>query len=91
MEKPEHIVRMESEADALENTIDKAQNFLDTDGRRMLNRFQVLLLNIQIDAMRSYLRVLKARIEYDGALALHAEYDDDNLALGAGDANAVES
>lgn len=82
MEKPEHIVRMESELEELEIRTGKAADFLGSSSIHNLNRMQVMLLNIQVDAMRMYARVLKARIEHDGALALHAEY---------GDADAQES
>lgn len=65
MEKPEHIVRMESELEELEIRTGKAADFLGSSGIHNLNRMQITLLNIQVDAMRMYARVLKARIEHD--------------------------
>lgn len=89
MEKPKHIVRMESELADLDDKITKADDFLHGAANQGdLNRTQVHLLHIQLDAMRSYRRVLAIRIEHDGGLALRAEYGDDNLALGAGDAES---
>lgn len=75
----DHISRMQDERSELEERIVKAQAFLDGPiAREQLNRTQVHLLNIQLDAMRSYCRVLKVRIEHDGSLALNAEYGDDD-------------
>lgn len=66
MEKPEHIVRMESELADLDDKIVKADDFLHSPvGQVTLNRMQVNLLHIQVDAMRSYRRVLAIRIEVD--------------------------
>ena len=66
----EHITRMQDERVELEERIAKAQAFLDSPvAREQLNRMQVHLLNIQIDYMRGYLRVLKIRIEHDTEIA----------------------
>lgn len=70
MEKPEHITRMQDERADLEERIAKAQAFLDGPGSQtILNRTQIHLLNIQLDAMRAYCRVLNVRIEHDTDLA----------------------
>lgn len=95
MEKPEHIDRMQTERSELEERIAKAQTFLDTIGPDILNRMQVMLLNIQLDAMRSYLRVLNARIEYDLDVQREDLEEQERVAatLGqdTGDADASES
>jgi len=66
----EHIERMQDERVELEERIAKAQAFLDGPiAREQLNRMQVHLLNIQLDYMRGYLRVLKIRIEHDIEIA----------------------
>lgn len=90
MEKPEHIVRMESELADLDEKIVKADDFLHSaDGVLMLNRTQVHLLHIQLDAMRSYRRVLAIRIEHDTDLAEHVRLERAQEILG--DAVATES
>lgn len=67
---PDHITRMQDERAELEERIAKAQAFLDDPERReQLSRMQVHLLNIQLDAMRAYARVLAIRIEHDTVIA----------------------
>ena len=73
MEKPEHIVRMESELAELDDRIRKADDFLTGAGRSILTRVQTHLLHIQLDAMRAYRRVLAIRIEYDTELQGEAD------------------
>lgn len=67
MSVADHIERMQDERSELEERIAKGQTFLDGPGRTTLDRNQVHLLNIQLDTMRLYLRVLNQRIEYDHA------------------------
>lgn len=62
--KPQHITRMEAELAELESKIEKGVAVF-ANLNIELNRTQVHLLNIQLDAMRAYARVLKVRIEYD--------------------------
>lgn len=68
MEKPEHIMRMESERDILDDRIEKAEGFLLSPKQNVLTRMQVLLLHTQLDAMKAYSRILNTRIEYDSAI-----------------------
>lgn len=66
---PEHVVRMESEMAELDERITKAGDFLTSPaGQKILNRTQTHLLHIQLDAMRTYRRVLAIRIEYDTSI-----------------------
>lgn len=66
----DHISRMQDERAELEQRIAQAQAFLnDPERREQLSRMQVHLLNIQLDAMRAYARVLAIRIEHDIELA----------------------
>ena len=93
----DHISRMQDERAELEQRIAPAQAFLDDPERRdQLNRTQVHLLNIQLDAMRTYARVLAIRIEHDielAQLAAAAQAADDAVANEAesDDAQSEES
>ena len=70
MEKPAHVIRMEEELSGLEDKINPLEAFLNNaEQLENLNRTQIHLLNIQLDAMRSYHRVLKIRIEHDTEIA----------------------
>ena len=74
MEKPEHVTRMVAEAAELDQRIVKLDDFLHgAASQGDLNRTQVHLLHIQLDAMRAYRRVLVIRIEHDTAIAEMAE------------------
>lgn len=77
----DHISRMQDERAELEQRIAQAQAFLnDPERREQLSRMQVHLLNIQLDAMRTYARVLAIRIEHDielAQLAAAAQLADD--------------
>lgn len=69
MEMPEHITRMQDELSEVSKRISALTQFITSTNIEKLNRTQVHLLNIQLDAMSSYARVLTIRIEHDTELA----------------------
>lgn len=86
MSMPEHIVRMESERSELRDRIAKLEHFMTSEMIGQINRMQVHLLNMQLDVMNQYDRLLSIRIEHDAAIA-EAEAEHEALATATLDGN----